>query len=209
MSNLKKLAIYLPQYHSIPENEKAWGEGFTEWTNVKKAKPLFDGHYQPHIPHENVGYYDLSDPQVLIKQAALAKEYGIHGFAYYHYWFNGKLLLNDPLDNMLKLGKPDFPFCYIWANENWTRAWDGGDLQFFCDAVRRVGGHHFENHRKRSGILDSVRIGDELFDLVAAALDAMATQAMLALWCETDVRHHRDPRRHDAADLLGGADAPL
>jgi hypothetical protein len=125
--SVKKLAIYLPQYHTIPENDKAWGEGFTEWANVKKARPLFEGHYQPHIPHKSVGYYDLNDPHVLIKQAALAKEYGIHGFAYYHYWFNGKLLLNDPLDVMLKAGKPDFPFCYIWANENWTRRWDGAD----------------------------------------------------------------------------------
>ncbi|GHV73370.1 hypothetical protein AGMMS49940_06720 [Spirochaetia bacterium] len=127
ITTVKPLAIYLPQYHSIPENDAAWGKGFTEWTNVKNAVPLFDGHYQPHIPDKNIGYYNLRDPEVLVRQAAMAREYGIYGFAFYHYWFNGKRLLETPLDNMLQEGKPDFPFLFIWANENWTRRWDGMD----------------------------------------------------------------------------------
>jgi len=135
MKKIRPLAIYLPQFHPIPENDKAWGEGFTEWTNVKKAKPLFFGHYQPHQPHDSIGYYDLGDPEVLVRQADLAKTYGIHGFAYYHYWFNGKQLLNLPVDNMLKLGKPDFPFCLIWANETWSRRWLGEEEEIIVKQI--------------------------------------------------------------------------
>lgn len=119
------IAFYLPQYYPTPENDDFWGKGFTEWTNVKKAKPLFPGHRQPVIPGE-LGYYNLRDPAVRLKQAELARNYGIEGFCYWHYWFgNGRRILHEVFDEVLKSGKPDFPFCLGWANDSWSGKWHG------------------------------------------------------------------------------------
>lgn len=121
------IAYYLPQFHPIPENDDAWGKGFTEWTNVAQARPLFRGHYQPRIPAD-LGFYDLRLPETREQQAQMAREAGIEGFCYYHYWMGGgKQLLQRPFEEVLQSGKPDFPFCLAWANHEWTtRTWQNG-----------------------------------------------------------------------------------
>ena len=119
---MKTIAFYLPQYHEIPENNKMWGKGFTEWTNVKKAKPLFKDHYQPVEPLDD-NYYDLTDPSVMDWQIKLARQYGIYGFCFYHYWYNGRIIMRTPIENYLTDKRLDFPFCICWANHDWSMAW--------------------------------------------------------------------------------------
>ena len=131
---VRVIAFYLPQYHPTLDNDTWWGKGFTEWTNVGKAKPLFRGHYQPKVPAD-LGYYDLRLPEVREAQAQLAQEAGIGGFCYYHYWFgNGKQELELPFNEVLRFGKPNFSFCLCWANEAWhSKFWNkDGSIQKKC-----------------------------------------------------------------------------
>lgn len=124
MRAARLITFYLPQYHPIPENDAWWGKGFTEWTNAAKAKPLFRGHYQPHVPAD-MGFYDLRLAETRATQAAMAREHGVEAFCYYHYWFGGKRLLERPFNEVLESGQPNFPFCLCWANATWTGIWHG------------------------------------------------------------------------------------
>lgn len=142
---IRILTFYLPQFHPIPENDEWWGKGFTEWTNTAKAKPLFRGHYQPQIPAD-LGYYDLRVPEVRDEQAALASQFGIEAFCYWHYWFgNGKRLLERPFNEVLQSGKPDFPFCICWVNESWTGVWHGLSDQVLIEQMY-PGKQDYEKH---------------------------------------------------------------
>lgn len=144
----KVIAYYLPQYHPFKENDEWWGKGFTEWTNVGKAKPLFHNHYQPKVPSD-LGYYDLRMPEIREQQAQLAKEAGIYAFCYWHYWFGGKgrQLLNEIIDDVIESHKPDFPFCFGWANESWkAKQWEKHGTDKILMEQRYCGKQDYDDH---------------------------------------------------------------
>lgn len=130
---MKAVAYYLPQYYPIPENDQWWGKGFTEWTNVTKAKPLYPGHHQPNLPGE-LGFYDLRIHEVYVEQAQLAKEYGLGAFCFWHYWFgDGRRMLERQIEEIIKHPQPDFPFCLAWANITWKGSWYGAENQVLVE----------------------------------------------------------------------------
>jgi lipopolysaccharide biosynthesis protein len=131
-SAVRAIAFHLPQFHPIPENDEWWGKGFTEWISVVRATPRLPGHYQPHLPAD-LGFYDLRLPESRAAQAELAASYGIYGFCYYHYWFQGRQILERPVNEIWKRGEPDFPFCLCWANEPWSRRWDGSNAEVLLE----------------------------------------------------------------------------
>jgi hypothetical protein len=182
------IAFYLPQFHPIPENDRWWGKGFTEWTNVAQARPLFRGHYQPRIPAD-LGFYDLRLPEVREQQAELAKAAGIEGFCYWHYWFgNGRHLLERPFREVLESGRPDFPFCLAWANHSWTnKTWKNAHGQPAMLMEQRYDGEsdhrdHFQAVLPAFNDQRYIRIdGNPLF-LVYAPLDIPCVAEFLKLW---------------------------
>jgi lipopolysaccharide biosynthesis protein len=203
---VKLIAFYLPQYYPIPENDEWWGKGFTEWTNVTKARPWFRGHYQPQLPAD-LGFYDLRLAEAREAQADLAKQYGIYGFCYYHYWFNGRRLLERPFNEVLESGRPDLPFCLCWANQNWTRGWDGAEQRVLVpqtyshqDDLNHIRWllHAFEDRRY-------IRVENKALFLVYRAGDLPSPSQTADIWrteasragigeiflCAVESNHHR------------------
>ncbi len=178
------LALYLPQFHPIPENDAWWGRGFTEWTNTAKAKPLFRGHYQPHIPAD-LGFYDLRVPETRQAQADMARSYGIEAFCYYHYWFAGRRILERVFDEVLKSREPDFPFCLCWANQSWTGVWHGAPDRILIEQTYPG----YDDHRAHfdavlPAFLDPryVRVGDQPLFCVFRPSDLPEPHRATDLW---------------------------
>jgi len=182
--SVRVIAFYLPQFHPIAENDQWWGKGFTEWTNATKAKPLFRGHYQPHLPAD-LGFYDLRVPETRLAQAQMARNYGIDGFCYYHYWFAGKRILERPFDEVLGSKQPDLPFCLCWANQTWTGIWHGApDRVLIEQTYPGVADHehHFETLLAAFRDPRYIRVEDRPLFLFFVPYEIPDTRAVMQLW---------------------------
>jgi hypothetical protein len=190
---VRLLALYFPQFHAIPENDEWWGKGFTDWVNVRRAAPQFPGHYQPRVPLGG-NYYDQSRKETLAWQIALARQHGVHGFCHYHYWFDGKQLLETPT-NLVMASKEeefDFPFCLAWANETWSRRWDGRDhhilQQQSHEADPALWMRHFEYLFRAWSDDRAVKVDGKPVFLVYRAHIIREIEAMFDLWREEALR---------------------
>ena len=190
---VRLLALYFPQFHAIPENDEWWGEGFTDWVNVKRARPQFRGHYQPRVP-QGGNYYDQSKPETLAWQIDLARRHGVHGFCHYHYWFDGKQLLDTPTNLVMDSKGPefDFPFCLAWANETWSRRWDGRDHHILQQQSHTpdpaLWMRHFEYLFRAWSDDRAVKIDGKPMFLVYRAHLVREIGAMFDLWREEALR---------------------
>ncbi len=184
------IAFYLPQYHPIPENDQWWGKGFTEWTNTGKAKPLFPGHYQPHVPAD-LGYYDLRVPETRSAQAEMAQEYGIEAFCYYHYWFAGKQILERPLHEVLQSGQPDFPFCICWANQTWSGIWHGSPDRILIEQTYPGEADHRTHFHELLPLLSDkryLRVDDKPLIVIYRPNDIPDLAGFIQLWKQMAVQ---------------------
>ncbi len=181
----RAIAFYLPQFHPIPENNKWWGAGFTEWTNVAKAKPLYRGHWQPRLPAD-LGFYDLRVPETRIAQAKMAKESGIEAFCYWHYWFgNGRRILDRPFKEVVESGQPDFPFCLAWANQSWSGIWHGNPKSVLIEQTypgKEDEKAHFESMLPAFRDKRYMKIDGKLVFVVFNPSDLPNTESFLAHW---------------------------
>ncbi|MEP7156150.1 MAG: glycoside hydrolase family 99-like domain-containing protein [Betaproteobacteria bacterium] len=184
---VKLVALYFPQLHAIPENDAWWGKGFTDWTNVRKARPQFDGHFQPRVPLDG-RYYDQSQMDTLKWQIDLARKYGVHGFCHYHYWFDGKQLLETPTNLMLENKELDFPFCLAWANETWSRRWDGEAHHILQEQThrpdRKIWAQHFEYLYRAWSDERAIKIDGKPVFLIYRPHLVNELGGMFALWRE-------------------------
>jgi lipopolysaccharide biosynthesis protein len=180
----RAIALYLPQFHPTIENDDWWGKGFTEWTNVANAKPLFSRHYQPHIPAD-LGFYDLRVEETRLQQAELARKFGIEAFCYYHYWFAGRRMLNRPFDDVVSSGRPNFPFCLCWANETWSGVWHGAPERILIEQTYPgIADYqaHFDALLPAFRDCRYLRVDDKPVFLIYKPLDLPDAQILIDLW---------------------------